>query len=682
MTQQIHAQIEDLRRLLERHAYSYYILDDPEVPDAEYDRLYRRLQGLESENPDLISSHSPTQRVGTEPLSRFSEVQHMVPMLSLSNGFADKEVFEFDRRCRQALKIDRVQYVSEPKLDGLAVSLIYEDGRLVQAATRGDGSQGENVTENVRGIRSAPLRLQGSSWPRLLEVRAEVYMPLEGFRCLNNQQREKGEKLYMNPRNAAAGSLRQLDPRISASRPLDIFFYGVGKIDQGQLPTSHFETLKIFKKWGLRTNSEIMIIAGPEGCLESYARLLKARESLGYDIDGVVYKVDKYAEQEQLGALSRAPRWALAHKFPAQEELTQVARIDIQIGRTGTVTPVARLKPVVVGGVTVSNATLHNRDEIVRLDVRVGDTVVIRRAGDVIPEIVAVLIEKRPELTPTYCFPTKCPVCNSEIVSDDQGVILRCSGGLFCTAQIKESIKHFSSRRAMDIEGLGSKIIDQLVDGDVVKNVSELFSLDPGVLEKLDRLGTKSARKLVIAIARSRQTTLSRFLFSLGIPQVGEVTAQALANHFQSLDLLMSAEQFELERIADIGPVAAQSIVWFFSQEHNREIIIQLQSAGVTWPEERGAVTATSNFSGKVVVLTGALVAISRDKARDTLTKRGARVTGSVSKNTDILIAGNDPGTKFEKAIHLGIKVMFENEFLSTINEEDQVPANTDLVET
>lgn len=664
----VQVRVKNIRRLLERYSYSYYVLNEPEAPDAEYDRLFIELQSLERENPQLIKADSPTQRVGSEPVAGFSEAKHAVPMLSLSNAFDEDEVLEFDRRCRQLLEICRVEYVAEPKLDGLAVSLTYVDGSLVRAATRGDGTRGEDVTLNVRGIRSVPLRLLTGDWPGLLEVRGEVYMPLKGFLHLNNEQRAKGEKLYVNPRNAAAGSLRQLDPRISASRPLDIFCYGVGAIETNGMPETHFEMLKLLKDWGLRTNTEVSLADGPDGCLDSYRRLLGCRERLGYDIDGMVYKINDYSAQERLGALSRAPRWALAHKFPAQEELTRVRRIDVQVGRTGAITPVARLDPVFVGGATISNATLHNRDEIERLDVRVGDIVVIRRAGDVIPEVVSVVVERRPARTARYRFPKLCPVCDSEIIGDDQGTILRCSGGLFCTAQVKESIKHFASRRAMDIEGLGSKIIDQLVDEGIVKNVSELFDLDIGILEKLDRLGTRSARNLVTAIRNSRQTTFPRFLFALGIPQVGETTAQTLAVHFGSLDALISADQETLESIPDIGPIAAGSIIRFFSEGHNQQITNHLRRVGITWPRETVKGTNEVPLAGQVVVVTGSLTGMTRDEAREALIRLGAKVTSSVSKNTDVVIAGSEAGGKLAKAVDLGVSVLYEPEFFDLIH--------------
>ena len=664
----VQARVKDLRVLLERYAYYYYVLTAPEVPDAQYDRLFLELQSLEEKHPDLITKDSPTQRVGSAPLAGFSEVRHVVPMLSLANAFGDDEVLDFDRRCRKLIETSRIQYVAEPKLDGLAVSLTYEDGQLVRAATRGDGVRGEDVTQNIRGIRSIPLRLRGNDWPSLLEVRGEVYMPLEGFLRLNHEQRAMDQKLYVNPRNAAAGSLRQLDPRISASRPLEIFCYGIGAIEAGQVPETHIETLKALTIWGLRTNPEAALVDGPEGCLDRYRRILERRDALGYDIDGLVYKVNNYSDQQRLGTLSRSPRWALAHKFPAQEELTRVLRIDVQVGRTGAITPVARLEPVFVGGATVSNATLHNRDEIERLDVRVGDTVVIRRAGDVIPEVVSVVSEQRPAKASRYRFPTQCPVCDSEIISDDHGAILRCSGGLFCAAQVKESIKHFASRRAMDIEGLGSKIVDQLVDVGIVKNVADLFDLDTKTLEELDRLGRKSAENLVAAIRSSRRTTLPRFLFALGIAQVGEATAQALAAHFESLDFLIVADQEALEQVIDVGPVVAGSLIHFFAQYHNQEVISRLQGAGITWPQETGKGTGTVPLAGKVVVLTGSMTGMTRDEARKALIQLGAKVTSSVSKNTDMVIAGNEPGGKFAKAKDLGVPVLFESEFQQLIH--------------
>jgi DNA ligase (NAD+) len=661
------ARVNDLRVLLERYAYSYYVLAAPEIPDIEYDRLFLELQSLEGRNPELITKNSPTQRVGTAPQLAFKEVNHLAPMLSLGNAFNEGGVLEFDRRCRQLLEKDHIEYVAEPKLDGLAVSLTYEDGQLVKAATRGDGSRGEDVTQNVRGIRSIPLRLRGNDWPASLEVRGEVYMPLEGFLRLNNEQRMMDQKLYVNPRNAAAGSLRQLDPRISAMRPLEIFCYGIGAIETGKLPETQIDTLELLKKWGLRTNLEVLLANGAQGCLDSYSRMLERRETLGYDIDGLVYKVNSHLDQQRLGALSRSPRWALAHKFPAQEELTRVLHIDIQVGRTGAITPVARLDPVFVGGATVSNATLHNRDEVERLGIRVGDTVVIRRAGDVIPEIVSVVTEKRPAKTSQYCFPSRCPVCDSEIISDDNGTTLRCSGGLFCAAQVKESIKHFASRRAMDIEGLGSKIVDQLVDIGIVRNVGDLFDLDINTLESLDRLGRKSAENLMASIRSCRKTTFPRFLFALGIMHVGEATAQALAANFSTLDSLIAADQEVLEQVPDVGPVVAGSLIHFFAQDYNREVINRLQRAGIAWAQEAGNDMSKGPLAGKVVVVTGSMIGMTRDEVRATLIQLGAKVTSSVSNKTDIVIAGDEPGGKLAKAKDIGVPVLLESEFRQLI---------------
>ena len=667
MEKKIREEIESLRVALEYHAYQYYVLDQPEIPDAEYDRLYKNLEKLENQNPTLITIASPTQRVGASPLRSFSEVQHSAPMLSLLNGFSENDIFEFDKRCRHILGTDLIEYVSEPKLDGLAVTLIYENGLLIRAATRGDGLRGEDVTANVRGIRSVPLRLQTNDLPNILEVRGEVYISQEGFSVMNHEQKQNRRKLYMNPRNAAAGSLRQLDPRISATRPLEIFFYGVVDFGNEQLSDNHFETLQILKRWGFRINPETIVVSGPTACLNSYSRLLELRDNLGYDIDGVVYKVNKYIEQKKIGTLSRAPRWALAHKFPAQEEITEVLQIDVQVGRTGTVTPVARLAPIIVGGVSVSNATLHNRDEINRLDVRVGDMVIVRRAGDVIPEIVSVLVERRPLGAERYRFPDTCPVCSSEIVSDEKGVILRCSGGLFCSAQIKQSIKHFSSRRAMDIEGLGSKIVDQLVDNSLVRDVSDLYELDVNRLEQLDRLGKKSAENLVDALLASRKTTLERFLFSLGIPHVGESTAHALATRFSSLELLTEATTDDLEEISDIGPVVANSIVQFFSQDHNVKVIERLQHAGITWPIQELKYQEVSALAQKTVVLTSSLVNLNRGQAQDLLINAGAKIANSISKKTDLVIVGNNPGSKLEQAERLGIKWITEEDFFTLL---------------
>ena len=663
-------ELDRLYGQIRHHDYCYYVLDAPEVPDAEYDRQYRKLIELEARNPELVASDSPTKRVGSAPVQGLDEVQHAMPMLSLSNAFAKDDVIEFDRRCREALGLDVVGYVAEPKLDGLAVSLHYDNGRLVRAATRGDGNRGEDVTHNARTIRSIPLHLVGVDHPDQLEVRGEVYMSHTGFTRLNEAQRGSGGKLYVNPRNAAAGSLRQLDPRITASRPLAFYGYGVGLVNARASPESQSQMLDSLRHWGIRVNPQVSVVSGAAGCIDYYEKIVAIREKLAYDIDGVVYKVDSFAAQKQLGFIARAPRWALAHKFPAQEELTVIQSIEVQVGRTGAVTPVARLQPVFVGGVTVSNATLHNASEIKRLDVRVGDTVIIRRAGDVIPEVVSVVLDRRIGGTRSFRFPKRCPICGSDIVGDADQVVLRCSGGLFCSAQLKESIKHFASRRAMDIEGLGSKLVDQLVETGHVRDVADLFDLDLEVLLSLERMGEKSARNLLDAIDHSQNTSLGRFLFALGIPQVGEATANTLAEHFATLDRLRAADQSQLQAVSDVGPVVAEGVIRFFSQTDNQQVIDRLLAAGVIWPDKQISVPS-DKLAGKTFVLTGTLDQLTRDDAKQRLTDQGARVTGSVSGKTDFLVAGADPGSKLVKAEELGIPVLDEIAFLLLLEESE-----------
>ena len=663
-------ELDRLYGQIRHHDYCYYVLDAPEVPDAEYDRQYRKLIELEARNPELVASDSPTKRVGSAPVQGLDEVQHAMPMLSLSNAFSKDDVIEFDRRCREALGLDVVGYVAEPKLDGLAVSLHYDNGRLVRAATRGDGNRGEDVTHNARTIRSIPLHLVGVDHPDQLEVRGEVYMSHTGFTRLNEAQRGSGGKLYVNPRNAAAGSLRQLDPRITASRPLAFYGYGVGLVNARASPESQSQMLDSLRHWGIRVNPQVSVVSGAAGCIDYYEKIVAIREKLAYDIDGVVYKVDSFAAQKQLGFIARAPRWALAHKFPAQEELTVIQSIEVQVGRTGAVTPVARLQPVFVGGVTVSNATLHNASEIKRLDVRVGDTVIIRRAGDVIPEVVSVVLDRRIGGTRAFRFPKRCPICGSDIVGDADQVVLRCSGGLFCSAQLKESIKHFASRRAMDIEGLGSKLVDQLVETGHVRDVADLFDLDLEVLLSLERMGEKSARNLLDAIDHSQNTSLGRFLFALGIPQVGEATANTLAEHFATLDRLRAADQSQLQAVSDVGPVVAEGVIRFFSQTDNQQVIDRLLAAGVIWPDKQISVPS-DKLAGKTFVLTGTLDQLTRDDAKQRLTDQGARVTGSVSGKTDFLVAGADPGSKLVKAEELGIPVLDEIAFLLLLEESE-----------
>lgn len=652
---------EQLREQIEFHNYRYYVLDDPQVPDAEYDRLLRELQALEAEHPELISADSPTQRVGANPLSAFGEVKHEIPMLSLDNAFDDDEVGEFDRRVREKLEVETVDYTAEPKLDGLAVSLLYEDGILVRGATRGDGSSGEDITQNVRTIQSIPLKLLGQGYPRRLEVRGEVFISHAGFAALNEHQQAQEQKLFANPRNAAAGSLRQLDPRITAQRPLEIYCYGIGLVEGGNLPDSHSGILKQLRDWGLRVYAGLEKVTGLAGCIEYYKKLGEQRSSLPFDIDGVVFKVDRLDYQQQMGFVSRAPRWAIARKFPAQEELTTVLDIVVQVGRTGAITPVARLEPVFVGGVTVTNATLHNEDEVRRKDVRVGDTVIVRRAGDVIPEVVSVIKKRRPKGARAFVMPTVCPVCGSDVEKIEGEAVARCSGGLYCEAQRKEAIKHFASRRAMDIEGLGDKLVEQLVDQQLIDDVAGLFSLDVEVLAGMERMGEKSATNLIAALEKSKETTLDRFLYALGIREVGDATARSLAQAFGDLDELMKADVAQLEAIRDIGPVVAAHVVHFFRQSHNLDVIDSLRNAaGIHWPAIE--VVRYQPLAGQTYVLTGTLGSMTRDEAKTQLQALGAKVSGSVSGKTTAVVAGENAGSKLARAESLGIRVMSEEE--------------------
>jgi DNA ligase (NAD+) len=654
------ARAESLRQALHHHNYRYYVLDDPEIPDAEYDRLMRELEALEAEYPELVTPDSPTQRVGGEPLAAFAEVEHRVPMLSLENALDESELRAFDRRVRERLGRELVDYLAEPKFDGLAISLTYETGRLVQAATRGDGRRGEDVTAQVRTIRSVPLRLLGEGWPALIEVRGEVVLPRAGFESLNARAREEGGKTFANPRNAAAGSLRQLDPRVTATRPLEMLCYGFGLVEGGRLAETQGGTLALLRAWGLRTSSHLRVVHGAEGAIAYHREIGALRDRLDYDIDGVVLKVDALADQERLGFVSRAPRWAVAYKFPPQEEITRVLDIQVQVGRTGVLTPVARLEPVQVAGVTVTNATLHNEDEVRRKDVHVGDSVIVRRAGDVIPQIMGVIAERRPPDVRPFVMPSLCPVCGSEVVRAEGEVASRCSGGLYCPAQRKETLCHFASRRAMDIEGLGEKLVDQLVERDLVRTPADLYALDEDTLAGLERMGGKSAANLVEALARSRATTLPRFLYALGIPQVGEATAQSLAQHFGTLEAIMSATPATLTEVPDVGPVVAAEVHAFFRQPHNREVIDGLRVAGVAWPEVDRPPVERQPLAGKTFVITGTL-SRPRDAIKDDLLTLGAKVAGSVSKKTDYLIAGSDAGSKLEKARALGVPVLDED---------------------
>lgn len=659
--------IDDLRRRIEYHNYRYYVLDNPEIPDAEYDRLFRELQQLEEQHPDLITADSPTQRVGAEPAKALGEVRHLLPMLSLANAFGEEEVADFDRRVRERLDVAEVAYTAEPKLDGLAISLLYEEGRLVRGATRGDGTTGEDVTANVRTIEAVPLRLRGEGWPRVLEVRGEVYMPKAGFEALNRRQAKAGGKTFANPRNAAAGSLRQLDPRVTASRPLSLFCYGTGYSEGGALPERHSAVLERLRDWGLRVCPELRVVEGLQGCLEYYRHIGERRSELPYEIDGVVYKVDRFDWQRELGFVARAPRWAIAHKFPAQEEMTLVEAIEWQVGRTGALTPVARLKPVQVSGVVVSNATLHNMDEIERKDVRVGDTVIVRRAGDVIPEVVSVVESRRPPGAVRPQPPSQCPVCGSDVVRPEGEAVARCSGGLVCAAQRKEHIKHFASRRAMDIDGLGDKIIEQLVERELIHDPADLYALTKEQLLGLERMGSKSADNLLAALEKSKATTLARFLYALGIREVGEATAQTLASWFGDLEAIENASEEQLLEVPDVGPVVAGHIYSFFRQVHNREVIDKLRRHGVHWEAVETAPKGEQPLAGKTFVLTGTLTAMSRDEAKNRLQALGAKVTGSVSKNTDYVVVGENAGSKLAKAEQLGVPLLSEEALLKLL---------------
>jgi len=678
-----------LRSRLQHHAHLYYVLDQPELPDIEYDRMFQRLQALEAEYPELRTPDSPTQRVGGRPLEGFAKVRHQVPMLSIrtETDISPAGASAFDARVRKELGLDEdappVDYLCELKFDGLAINLRYEDGVLVQAATRGDGEIGEDVTQNIRTVRQIPLRLQGpaSRIPPIVEVRGEVYMRRDDFEALNERQRQKiaagqkNEKVFVNPRNAAAGAVRQLDPGIAAQRPLSFFAYGLGEVtppEQGgpDCPTQ-FDWLRQFHAWGFPVAAQNERARGGDALIAFHESIARQRDALPYDIDGVVYKVDSMDLQRQLGFVSREPRWAVAHKFPAQEELTVVQAIEVQVGRTGKLTPVAKLAPVFVGGVTVTNATLHNEDEARRKDVRVGDTVIVRRAGDVIPEVVGVLPESaaRPESErgPVFTMPRHCPVCGSDTLREEGEVDYRCTGGLFCSAQRKEAILHFAARRALDIEGLGEKLVDQLVDGHFIRTLPDLYRLGLTTLAGLERMAEKSAMNLIEALEASKSTTLPRFLFGLGIRHVGESTAKDLAKHFGRLDAIMDASEEQLLEVNDVGPVVATSLRTFFDQAHNREVVEQLRAAGVHWAEGEPAARAPRPLAGKTFVLTGTLPTLSREEAKDKLEAAGAKVAGSVSKKTDYVVAGAEAGSKLDKARELGVEVIDEARMLDIL---------------
>lgn len=661
MPEQPRARAADLRQQINYHNYQYYVLDEPEIPDSEYDRLMLELQQLEADYPALITQDSPTQRVGAQPLKSFAEVVHEVPMLSLGNAFSEEDMLDFAARIKKQLgNAESISYAAEPKLDGLAISLRYEHGLLTQAATRGDGKRGEDVTSNVRTIHSIPLRLLGTDWPEVLEVRGEIFMPKRGFDALNQRARSKGEKTFANPRNAAAGSLRQLDPAVTATRPLAFYCYGYGAVSGGDLASTYSGCISKLKNLGIPASPELAVLQDVSACMDYFRQLGERRDGLDYDIDGVVFKLNELAQQAALGFVSRAPKWAIACKFPAQEALTRVEEVEFQVGRTGAITPVARLEPVSVGGVTVSNATLHNMDEVEKKDVRKGDTVYVRRAGDVIPEVVRVLKERRPVDARPVILPLHCPVCDSDVIRTESEAIARCSGGLYCAAQRKEAIRHFSSRLAMDIEGLGDKLVQQLVEQGLVNDPADLYSLTLDQLARLERMGEKSARNLLDALESSKHTSLSRFLYALGIREVGEATSQALARRFGSLQVLQEANEEALQQTPDVGPVVAAHVAGFFRQRHNQEVIDKLLAAGIHWQDTEPAVIPEKLLlSGKTFVLTGSL-SKPREQIKSMLEGMGAKVTGSISSKTDYLVAGEAAGSKLGKAKSLGIAILDE----------------------
>lgn len=662
-------QIDTLRHDLRRYEYEYHVLDNPTIPDAEYDRLFHQLKALEAAHPELITADSPTQRVGAKPLSGFAQIRHEIPMLSLDNAFSDEEFYAFVKRIEDRLirLPEPLTFCCEPKLDGLAVSILYVNGVLTQAATRGDGTTGEDITANIRTIRNIPLQLLMDNPPARLEVRGEVFMPQAGFERLNQLALEKGEKTFANPRNAAAGSLRQLDPKITSKRPLVLNAYSIGIAEGVDLPNTHYDRLQWLKSIGIPVNPEIRLCNGTDEVLDFYRDIQNKRSSLGYDIDGTVLKINDIALQEKLGFISKAPRWAIAYKFPAQEELTRLNDVEFQVGRTGAITPVAKLEPVFVAGVTVSNATLHNGDEIERLDIAIGDTVVIRRAGDVIPQIIGVLHDRRPADARPIIFPKTCPVCDSAIVRIEGEAVARCTGGLFCAAQRKEALKHFVSRKAMDIDGVGGKLIEQLVDRELVHTPADLFKLDLTTLTRLERMGTKSAENALASLEKAKNTTLARFIFALGIREVGEATALNLANHFKTLEALQNADLEALQQVPDVGEVVANRILAFWHEPHNVAVVNDLIAQGVHWETVETKEVTENRFKGKTVVLTGTLTQMGRNEAKALLQDMGAKVSGSVSAKTDFVIAGDAAGSKLTKAQELGVTVLTEEEFLAEI---------------
>ena len=666
----IQTQIDNLRKTLRQYEYEYHVLDNPTVPDSEYDRLFHQLKTLELEHPEFLTSDSPTQRVGAKPLSGFNQIRHEIPMLSLDNAFSDEEFNAFVKRIEDRLIVlpKPLTFCCEPKLDGLAVSILYVNGILTQAATRGDGTTGEDITANIRTIRNIPLQLLTDNPPARLEVRGEVFMPHAGFERLNEYALEHGEKTFANPRNAAAGSLRQLDPNITSKRPLVLNAYGIGIAEGVELPNTHYARLQWLKSIGIPVNPEIRLCNGTNEVLDFYRDIQNKRSSLGYDIDGTVLKINDIALQNELGFISKAPRWAIAYKFPAQEELTVLNDVEFQVGRTGAITPVAKLEPVFVAGVTVSNATLHNGDEIERLNIAIGDTVVIRRAGDVIPQIISVLHERRPDNAKPIIFPTNCPVCDSQIIRIEGEAVARCTGGLFCAAQRKEALKHFVSRKAMDIDGVGGKLIEQLVDRELIHTPADLFKLDLTTLTRLERMGVKSAENALNSLEKAKSTTLARFIFALGIREVGEATALNLANHFKTLDALKAADLEQLQQVPDVGEVVANRIFVFWREAHNVAVVEDLIAQGVHWETVEVKEASENLFKDKTVVLTGTLTQMGRNEAKALLQQLGAKVSGSVSSKTDFVIAGDAAGSKLAKAQELNITVLTEEEFLEQVN--------------
>jgi len=667
-------ELQNLKQQLNQHNYKYYVLDAPTIPDAEYDRLFQRLKQIEQENPDLVTPDSPTQRVGAAPLVQFKQIKHKLPMLSLDNAFSDDDLQRFCRKIHDRLEDDtQIEFVAEPKLDGVAVSLFYEHGRLVYGATRGDGETGEDITQNVRTIKSIPLKLMGEGFPGQLEVRGEIFMPIAAFEALNNRAEQQNEKIFVNPRNAAAGSLRQLDSAVTAQRNLKMCAYSTGYVANGDLPETHHQTMLMLRSWGFVVSPEMAVVNGIEACAQYYQRLSERRHTLGYDIDGIVFKVNRFALQQTLGFVSRAPRWAIAYKFPAQEELTTVLGVDFQVGRTGAITPVARLAPVFVGGVTVSNATLHNIDEIERLQLKIGDQVLVRRAGDVIPKVVQVVLDRRPDNASTVVLPENCPACCSPIEKTEGGTIARCSGSrMACPAQLKESIKHYASRKAMDIDGLGDQLIDQLVDKGMLDSVVDLYQMKAQDIASLDRMGKKSSEKLIQAINRSKRTTLARFIFALGIREVGETTARMLASYFSTLEKLIAADDETLESLQDIGPVMARNIRQFFQSPENINLVDQLIASGIRFATQSQGEISTGHLQGLRFVLTGTLPSMSREQMKALLIEYGAKVSsGAPTQKTHYVIAGDGAGSKLKKAINLGVEVLDEQQALALINRLD-----------